>query len=108
MNRRPALPPLLSEIADHAAEVLLEIVGLPREQAEHAGFEIMRRIAEVMGGAQVYIPKPDTLLRHERDQAIWREFDGRNQHELARKYGVSVIWIYSVIRRMRAANRGGA
>ncbi|EIS0892410.1 DNA-binding protein, partial [Salmonella enterica] len=29
------------------------------------------------------------------------EFDGRNHHELARKFGVSLQWVYSVVKRVR-------
>ncbi|EDJ7116989.1 DNA-binding protein, partial [Escherichia coli] len=29
------------------------------------------------------------------------EFNGRNHHELARKFGVSLQWVYSVVKRVR-------
>ncbi|HEL5982467.1 TPA: DNA-binding protein, partial [Escherichia coli] len=32
---------------------------------------------------------------------IFREFNGRNHHELARKFGVSLQWVYSVVKRVR-------
>ncbi|MBE8614120.1 DNA-binding protein, partial [Morganella morganii] len=37
----------------------------------------------------------------QRDREIFNEFDGRNHHELARKFGVSLQWIYSVVKRVR-------
>jgi len=40
--------------------------------------------------------------RHERDEAIWREFKGDNHAELARRYGVTTIHIYRLIKRMTA------
>ena len=37
----------------------------------------------------------------QRDREIFLEFDGRNHHELARKFGVSLQWVYSVVKRVR-------
>ncbi|MEH5865258.1 Mor transcription activator family protein, partial [Escherichia coli] len=37
----------------------------------------------------------------QRDREIFREFNGRNHHELARKFGVSLQWVYSVVKRVR-------
>ncbi|HWO99751.1 MAG TPA: Mor transcription activator family protein [Methylococcus sp.] len=102
MSWRERVAPFLVELADHAADVLSSTVGLPREVAEHAGYEIMRRVAEACGGDQVYIPKVDAIERHERDEAIWRDFRGNNQAELARKYNISRIWVYAILRRMKA------
>jgi len=102
MSWRDRCPPLLVEIADHAAEVLQADLGIEPERAAHGGYLIMRRIAEAVGGAGVYIPTADSIERHERDEAIWREFRGDNVNELARKYGVTTIHLYRLIKRMRA------
>lgn len=37
----------------------------------------------------------------QRDRDIFQKFNGRNQHELARQFGVSLQWIYSVVKRVR-------
>lgn len=102
MGWRERCPPLLVEIADHAADVLKTELGLDPERAAHGGYLIMRRIAEAVGGAAIYIPTADSIERHERDEAIWREFTGDNVHELARKYGVTTIHLYRLIKRLRA------
>lgn len=102
---RDVATPLLVEMADHAAAVLREAHGFDPEKADHAAFEIVRAFAKSVGGAQVYIPTADSLLRHERDEAIWRDFDGRNTLELARKYGVTVIHVCRIIKRKRAELR---
>jgi Mor family transcriptional regulator len=101
---RNQAPPLLVELADHAAAVLVEM-NFPPPQAEHAAFEIVRRFAAAAGGISIYVPKVDHLLRHERDEAIAREFRGANVQALARKYGVSEVWIYAIIRRQRRLKR---
>ena len=102
MSWRDRCTPLLVEIADHAADVLKTEMGLEPERADYAGYLIMRRIAQSVGGASIYIPTADSIERHERDEAIWREFDGRNHFELARKYGITTVHIYRLIKRMRA------
>jgi Mor family transcriptional regulator len=105
MSWREKATPLLVEIADHAAAVLKEDFGMETERADHAGYLIMRRIAEAVGGAGVYIPTIDSIERHERDEAIWREFTGHNHLELARKYGITTIHIYRLIKRLREEDR---
>jgi Mor family transcriptional regulator len=101
---RNQAPPLLAELADHAAAVLVEM-NFPPAQADQAAFEIVRRFAAAAGGVSIYIPKIDHLLRHEREEAISREFKGDNVQALARKYGVSEVWIYAIIRRQRSLKR---
>jgi Mor family transcriptional regulator len=45
------------------------------------------------------------VVRHERDEAIWQEFTGNNHVELARKYGLTTIHVYRIIKRMRQEKR---
>lgn len=97
-------PPLLVEFAAHIEAVLREL-DRPPDQADHVAFEIVRRFAEAAGGTTLYIPKVDQLLRHERDAAIYDSFTGANVQALARKYGISEVWIYAIIRRQRQLRR---
>jgi len=99
---RARAPEFLSEIADAAARTLRDVAGMEGEQADYLGYHVMRAIAEQVGGAQVYIPKADSIERCARDVAIWREFSGDNRRELARRYGVTEIHIYRIVKRMRA------
>jgi Mor family transcriptional regulator len=102
---RSCVTPLLAEMADQAAEVLRESFGMDEATADHAGYLVMRRWAETVGGSGVYIPTIDSLARHERDEAIWRDFTGDNIHELARRYGITTIHVYRIIKRKRAEER---
>ena len=102
---RASVPPFLAEIADAAAQTLRTVAGLDAEQADYLGYHIMRAIAEHAGGAQVYIPKADSIERCARDEAIWQAFRGDNHRELARRYGVTEIHVYRIIRRMREVER---
>lgn len=56
--------------------------------------------SRIMGGANYYIPKEHArnLEIKERNEKIKREFTGFNQYELANKYGVSVQWIYRILK----------
>jgi len=95
-------PEFLADIADAAAQTLRETAGMEAERADYLGYHIMRAIAERVGGAQVYIPKVDSIERCARDVAIWQAFRGDNHRELARCYGVTEIHIYRIVKRMRA------
>ena len=67
--------------------------GLYRQIAEAIGVEGLYKLAEVVGGATVYIPKPESLTRPARDARIKNEFNGYNHPELAKKYGVTERWV---------------
>lgn len=102
---RDHAPPLLSELGDHIEAVLREIQS--PEIAAHAAFEIVRRFAAAAGGTSVYIPKVDQLFRYDRDAAIARDFRGDNVKAIARKYGISEVWVYAIIRRQRRLHARG-
>lgn len=67
--------------------------GMYREIAETIGTENFVKLAELVGGATIYIPKPESLVRPVRDARIKEEFNGYNTIELARKYGVTERWV---------------
>lgn len=80
---------------------LVDVQGMPKDEADYVAYEVLRRVMETCGGSYVYVPKGFTLGAHEREQAMWAEYDGRNIHELAKKYKVGVIHAYAIIRRAR-------
>ncbi len=61
-------------------ELTLEMLpeGLYKDIAGAIGTENFYKLAEVVGGATVYIPKPE---------------NGYNHPELAKKYGVTERWV---------------
>lgn len=67
--------------------------GLYKKIASAIGPENFVKLAEVVGGATIYIPKPESLVRPVRDARIKDEFNGYNHFELSQKYGVSVRWV---------------
>ena len=102
---RAAVPDALAEIADAAAGVLVRDGGLDADQAAHLGYLIMREIAEIAGGSQIYVPKADSIARHERDLAIWAEYSADRHDDIARRYGLSSIYLYRLMRTLRAEHR---
>lgn len=76
------------------AEMLPE--GLYRDIAEAIGPENFVKLAEIIGGATVYIPKADSLVRPVRDARIKDEFNGYNHLELAKRYNVTERWVRQI------------
>lgn len=89
--------PLLVELADAAADVLRGSIGLDHDLADHAAYLIVRRICHVAGGTQVYVPKADSIARHERDEAIMAAWTGGNTRELARRFGLTEMCIGRIV-----------
>lgn len=67
--------------------------GTIKQIAEQIGIENLLKLAKLVGGAALYLPKADTLLRPVRDQCIKEEFNGYNYQLLAIKYGVTERWV---------------
>jgi Mor family transcriptional regulator len=67
--------------------------------------EGVEKVHREFRGSSLYVPKqfpPGSACRSERDAAIMKEFTGRNHRELARKYGISEVMIYRIVRKHRA------
>ncbi len=94
-------PELLVDLAQHVAFALTELLGIDQERAEHAGREIANRMAAHWGGQNIYFPMGLSYKLSQRDQQIFDEFNGINHSELARKYGVSLQWIYKIVKTVR-------
>lgn len=67
--------------------------GIYKEIAEAIGVENFYKLTKVVGGATIYLPKPDSVLRPVRDARIKAEFNGYNHPELAKKYRVTERWV---------------
>ena len=102
---------LLIDLAQHTSAALVEMLKVDQETAEHAGREIANRMAAHWGGQNIYFPMGLTYKLSQRDQQIYDDFNGQNHSELARKYGVSLAWIYKIVKAVRQeemARRQGA
>lgn len=94
-------PEILADLAKHAEVKIKEhITNIAPELAQQIGVELASKIAQCWGGEVIYIPRNLILLLSERDKKIWNEFNGVNHRELARKYNVSMQWIYQIVKKV--------
>ncbi len=83
---------------DWRDEVRMEELPLNLQRyAKVIGVANAIRLAEVEGGLPLYMPKADEINAFIRNRRIRAEFDGSNHAALARKYGLTVRWIYEII-----------
>ncbi|TYG34182.1 transcriptional regulator [Lonepinella koalarum] len=104
-NFQQKAPELLSDLAKRIELGVLSKMPSAndenQQQARQIGIEIAHEIANAWGGEVIYIPRNLILLLSERDRKIYAEFNGRNHSELARKYKVSMQWVYQIVKKMR-------
>lgn len=79
--------------------------GRATPQAEVDAEIAVRAICSTFRGSQLYIPFNAATERAFLHARIFAEFDGHNQHELCRKYEMSVQHIYRIIKKQREINR---
>jgi Mor family transcriptional regulator len=68
-----------------------------RAISEMIGMENTLKLADKFQGMAIYLPKLDAVLRKIRDERIKAEFNGANYRELARKYGLTEVWVRQLI-----------
>lgn len=97
------LPAGYTEVLSDLAQCVRELLArrIPTDQAADLALEITEGIRARFGGSMVYIPKGDASQRDQRDQAILREFDGRNHRDLAIRHNLSLKQVYAVIARTK-------
>lgn len=83
----------MDELAKELTLELFASTELYYQIAEAIGTENFYKLAGVVGGTTIYIPKPESLIRPVRDARIKAEFNGYNHPELARKYNVTERWV---------------
>ena len=70
-------------------------LGLPETIAMPMADELAKGLSNEIGG--LYITKRE--IRSTRNDAIRRDFNGRNHREVSRKHGVSVATVYRILGR---------
>ncbi|MGO1073188.1 Mor transcription activator family protein [Lysobacter sp. CA199] len=104
-DRGPNALDFFSDVASQARGLLLEHDVCNEEAARLIGHELGQRMAEHWGGQSLYVPQGVALRVLPIHAEIYRRFTGRNAPELAREYGLSIQWVYQVIKRMRRRDR---
>lgn len=100
MSKQSA-PELLSDLALHTREILVANGSIDSDSAETLAWAVADRIAEHWGGQYLYIPRGCSLSVEREHLEIYNDFNGHNHAELAQKYRKSVVWIYSVVKRVK-------
>lgn len=98
-------PELLTSLAAHTSALLLEHRVCGAAAAELIGMELAMKMAGDWGGQNIYVPSGLVLKLTPIYVEIYGKFTGHNQSALAREYGMSVQWIYQIVKRMRARDR---
>ena len=91
---------MLNDIRRFTGELLTE-AGVAVENSEQISNELMHRVAGHWGGQLLYVGHGHAFTATKRDQQIFREFTGHNHAELAQKFNLGVVYIYTIIKRMR-------
>lgn len=91
---------LMEGVSDAARSVLTQH-QIPYSTTHKICWAIVKQLTHVWEGNLIYITKtPDHEVMH-RNQCIFDEFKGNNHDVLAEKYGVSIQWIYRIVKEMR-------
>lgn len=99
--QRKDYPEILSEIAHHLAAKLIDC-GINETRANEASFEAVEYIRKMYGGQNPYIPRGIKFNANERDEEIYRKYQGDNIQELASEYQLSIVSIYKIVAKFRA------
>ena len=76
-----------------------------RDVAMVVGVENAIKLSDTLGGLAYYFQQLDKVLLKKRDEMIRNEFTGANHRPLAKKYGLSEVWIREIVQRSRLTRR---
>lgn len=94
-------PEVLRDLRDMVADALQEF-GIAPDVAAHAAHVVAERMRKDWGGQRPpYIPKAEEIELSARDLEIWQAFNGRNKHDVCRRFGISEQWLYKILKYMR-------
>lgn len=69
-----------------------------RELVNVIGLDAYKKLVQHFGGSYIYINKPDTLTRNERNIEIRKKFNGSNYCQLAQEYQLTENRIRSIVK----------
>mgnify|MGYP000101403799 FL=1 len=81
-----------------ADKLTIEMIpdGIWRTVAEEIGVDNLLKLAELVGGSNIYIPKAESFIRPVLYEKIKEEYNGYNAPQLSRRYGVTERWIRQI------------
>jgi Mor family transcriptional regulator len=89
---------LINDLLTIIEDKLIKL-GLKAEDAEKISTEATIHVQSTFGGCSLYIPKfsPLTESLKERNDQIFKAFDGKNHADLARKFNLSMQSVYKIL-----------
>jgi Mor family transcriptional regulator len=102
---RERWPKQLAELVDVTVQALKR-ERVPDEDAVRLAEVVVLAQAMYLGGDRIYLPKGDALATALTHARIFHEHNGRNVHELARRYGLSTRQIQHIYSRQLRYRRG--
>lgn len=97
-------PELLDDLAAKAGSLAKQLFGCSDALAMAFGSELAQQTATDLGGQPFYWPKGIAYKVSRLHLDVWDAFTGYNHRELAKRFDISLVWVYAIIRRMRAAD----
>ena len=99
------VPELVADLEDQAVACLMSVLPMERQQAVEVSKKLSHHLTSNWGGQLIYVPKNLLGRVSERDLKIYKEFNGKNHVELARKYDLTVQHIYRIVKEVGMAER---
>ena len=99
------VPELVADLEDQAVACLMSVLPMERQQAVEVSKKLSHHRTSNWGGQLIYFPKNLLGRVSERDLKIYKEFNGKNHVELARKYDLTVQHIYRIVKEVGMAER---
>ena len=96
-------PEILLDLLDKAPTPLMEKWEMPAEMAREIVFEVCEVIRREWAGNNYYIGKGFAHNLEKRDMAMYKEFNGSNHRELAKKNDITVRQVYERLELVRVA-----
>ncbi|MCM1316003.1 MAG: hypothetical protein NC205_00495 [Prevotella sp.] len=78
-----------------------QIDGDKRELVNIIGLDAYKKLVQHYGGSYIYINKPDTVTRKERNTEIRKKFNGSNYCQLAQEYQLTENRIRSILKEVK-------
>ncbi|MDE6798328.1 MAG: DNA-binding protein [Ruminococcus sp.] len=76
-----------------------QLTGNSKELINVIGLEAYKKLVQHFGGSYIYINKPDTIVKGERNAEIRRKFNGSNYNQLAIEYNLTENRIRSILKQ---------
>ncbi|MPW32008.1 hypothetical protein F9L16_23985 [Agarivorans sp. B2Z047] len=87
---------LTGEVFEALKQELVDV-----DESGEVAARLVMMLSKNFGGAQLYFPRATALKIHIRNNAIWRDFNGKNITQLVREYGLSQPAVYRIIQQKR-------